>query len=187
MNKQQKISQRWGMPFWHLVSDLAAQDLTRRDTARALGFDDSYFYTLLAEHPEQDPFPPYHVVHSYVKDSGETFREALERMIDLGWGVSAIAVAMGFKRTNSLHYAMKVRGINLKFKPVSRKVKPRTLRTGPYLSTGWPTWEQVYAMGQTARNRKEGGTTEDSCDKDTVPHDDGAAPDISEACTSAVA
>lgn len=146
MSKQQIISNRWGLPFWDLVADFAAQDLSRRDTARALGFDHNYFYTLLAEHPEHDPFPPYHVVHSYVVDTGETFRQALERMIGYGWGVSAIAIAMGFKRTNSLRYAMSARGIDLTFPPAPRKQKPRVVDPGPAVSTGWPTWAKVYEM-----------------------------------------
>lgn len=146
MSTQKEIEQRWGLPFWTVVSDLAAQDLTRRDTARALGFDHNYFYTLLADNPEHDPFPPYHVVHSYVVDTGETFREALERMIGLGMGVSAIAIAMGFGRTNSLRYAMAARGIDLAFPPAPRKRKRGRVDPGPNVSTGWPSWERIYEI-----------------------------------------
>ncbi|KII34877.1 hypothetical protein NL64_06345 [Pseudomonas fluorescens] len=140
--KRDQIETRWGMPFWDLVRDFAEQDLSRHDTARALGYNRDYFYLLLAKHPENDPFPRYGLVPDYTLDTGEGFREALQRMIADGMHVSLIATTMGFGRTDRLRYAMAVRGIKLVFPlptlkarkkrdRTNQKRKPRPPRIGP--------------------------------------------------------
>lgn len=149
MRSEDIVSQRWGMPFWDLVADFAHQELSRRATARAMGLDPTYFYLLLSDNPDKDPFPTYTVVQSYLNDTGETFREALQRMADAGMGVSAVATAIGFKRTNSLRYAMAVRGIEIDFPTPQRKGRPKPKgRINMY--KGWPTWEKINQMGKSS-------------------------------------
>lgn len=53
-----KIEQRWQLPFWTLVANLAEQGLSRADSARAIGFNPHSFRYHLVAHPELDPFPP---------------------------------------------------------------------------------------------------------------------------------
>ena len=127
--KRDLIEARWGLPFWDVVRAFAEQGLNRGDTAKALGCSASYIYLLLAEYPEHDPFPRYGLVGSYIEDTGESFRSALERMIAAGMSVSAIATTMGFGRTDRLRYAMAARGIELTFPPPAPK--PRKKRIYP--------------------------------------------------------
>lgn len=132
VSKRNLIEARWDMPFWDLVRAFAEQDLSRHDTARALGYNRDYFYELLAKHPEHDPFPRYSLVPAYTLDTGEGFRQALKRMIAAGMSVSAIATTMGFGRTDRLRYAMATRGIELEFpEPAPKPRKKRTYKPRP--------------------------------------------------------
>lgn len=54
-----RVEARWGLPFWEVVRDLHAQQLTMSDTARALGYlDVSGFCMLLQRHPGKHAFEP---------------------------------------------------------------------------------------------------------------------------------
>ena len=55
MTTRKQIERRWGMPFDDLVRDFAEQDLTRKQTAQALGMTAPALSQLLINN---DPFPP---------------------------------------------------------------------------------------------------------------------------------
>lgn len=121
---RRSVPARWGYPFWEVVRDFAEQGLNRRQVAEAIGYTKVHFYRLLADNPDKDPFEPYGVVANYVRDTGEGFREALERMAAAGYIISRAAREIGFTHKRSLRYAMRVRGIDVKFR-TSLKGVPR--------------------------------------------------------------
>lgn len=54
-----RVEARWGMPFWDVVRDLHAQQLSMSDTARALGYMDvSGFCMILRRNPDRHNFAP---------------------------------------------------------------------------------------------------------------------------------
>lgn len=120
------VPQRWGYPFWDVVADFAAQGLSRFQVARAIGYTEKHFCKLLANNPEHDPFEPYGVVANYIRDTGEGFRQALERMAASGYSLSAAAREIGFSSYQPLQYAMRVRGIEVTFQ--KRQAKPKKPR-----------------------------------------------------------
>lgn len=124
----QKIEQRWQMPFWELVSNLAAQDLSRADAARAIGFNPHSFRYHLAANPDRDPFPPvYHPPKDYASDTGESFREACIRM-SATHTVTQAARETGYADSSCFKRAMKARGLQLTFQKYSRKTNIRKPR-----------------------------------------------------------
>lgn len=161
MAGQRQVEARWGVLFWQLVSDFADQGLSRFDTARALGYRPDSFCDLLARTPDKDPFEPFIRSAAYLKDTGETMGQALHRMAAEGrsWGYAARVI--GYNDGHILKRVASARGIQVQMneKPTGRPRVPKAPKVdrGPNVTTGWPTWEQVYAMGQTARKRIEGG------------------------------
>jgi hypothetical protein len=113
------------MPFWDLVRDFAAQDLSRHGTARAMGFENpSVFHALLSEYHELDPFPTVlSIPAQYTRDSGESFRAACLRLAKTHT-VKAAAIAIGYACTGGFRHAMKTRGIEVTFRKRTRAVKP---------------------------------------------------------------
>lgn len=161
---RRRISERWGMPFWDVVRDLEAQSLNRFQAAAALGMDRNGFTLLLRQHPEHNPWGSPNVVANYVRDTGESFRAALERMAAEGYSLNAASRAIGFagrQQNSGLRYAMKVRGIEVPFcwRPVA-KAKPRKLPRGPNIQKGWPTWEQIYKLTRASPTASVTVTTE---------------------------
>lgn len=148
MPGQRQIEARWGVPFWQLVSDFADQGLPRSDVAKALGYHRDGFYDLLTRNPRKDPFESSNIVASYVRETGESFRAALERMAADGMSKNAAAVAIGYADSWSLGRAMIARGITVKFTPkLGRpRIHPVPVERGPNVTSGWPSWGQVYAM-----------------------------------------
>lgn len=144
---RRRVTERWGLPFWELLKDFADQGLSRFDTARALGYRPDSFCTLLSAHPRKDPFEPSNKPLAYLRDTGETFGEAVERMAAAGMTVTEAALAIGYSCPSGLRHAMRARGIVVEFQRPVRKPKVKSVR-GPNITTGWPTWNQVYAMGR---------------------------------------
>lgn len=147
---QNRISERWGIPFWNIVHDLEYQGLNRTQAAAALGMEKNGFTALMRDNPDRNPWGNPNIVVNYVRDTGETFRDALLRMKQEGYSLNAASRAIGFSascQSSGLRYAMKVRGIDIKFDWVKTvKEKPKTVDRGPDVTKGWPTWKQVYEM-----------------------------------------
>lgn len=123
-----KIEERWQLPFWTLVANLAAQGLSRADTARAIGFNPHSFRYHLVAHPELDPFPPVaHPPKDYAKDTGESFRDACIRM-SATHTVTEAARETGYADSSCFKRAMKARGLNLTFQKYMRKTNIRKQR-----------------------------------------------------------
>jgi hypothetical protein len=151
---QKRIAERWGIPFWQLVSDLHAQDFNRTKAAAALGMDKNGFTLLLRNNPDENPWGSPNIIANYIRDTGESFRDALERMSREGYSLNAASRAIGFSGLSSnfgLKYAMRARGIDVKFKEIPSIRKSRKpVEKGPNVTTGWPTWGQIYAMQRPA-------------------------------------
>lgn len=114
-----KIEQRWQLPFWTLVANLAEQGLSRADSARALGFNPHSFRYHLVAHPELDPFPPVaHPPRDYAADTGESFRDACIRM-SATHTVAEAARETGYADSSCFKRA---RGLDLQFQ--KRAAKP---------------------------------------------------------------
>lgn len=147
MTGKRQVEARWGVNFWQLVSDFADQGLNRSDTARALGYRVDSFSKMLAQNPRRDPFEAFIVAQAYLKDTGETFRGALERMSAEGRSWSYAARAIGYVDGSRLKRAANARGVAVEMN--SRPGRPR-LHAAPKkrdnFTTNWPTWEKVYAM-----------------------------------------
>jgi hypothetical protein len=126
-SRQAAVTERWGYPFWEVVADMAAQDLNRAQVAAALGYNYVHFWELLGFNPDKDPFPIYGVVANYIRDTGETFRAALERMAAAGYSLRAAAREIGFTQGHALQYAMRTRGIEVQFK----RAEPKPPRIRP--------------------------------------------------------
>lgn len=144
---RQRVSERWGMPFWDLIKDFADQGLSRFDTARALGYRPDSFCSLLAANPMKDPFELSNRPLAYLRDTGETFGEAVQRMALSGMTVTEAALAIGYSCPSGLRHAMRARGIIVEFRRPSRKPR-RTVERAPNMQKGWPTWEKIYQMGR---------------------------------------
>lgn len=146
---RKRVSERWGIPFWQLVSDIYEQGFNRTKAAFILGMQRQAFNALLAKNPQDNPWGSSNVVANYVRDTGEPFRDALLRMQREGYSLAAAGRAIGFVGGGGcgLTHAMKARGIDIKFewvRPV--KVTPKRVNRGPNVQRGWPTWEKIYAM-----------------------------------------
>lgn len=121
-----KIEQRWQLPFWSIVTDLAEQGLNRADSARALGLKPHSLRYHLAVHPDLDPFPPVvHPPRDYAADTGETFREACVRM-SATHTLTQAAREIGYADSSCFKRALRARGLNLEFQ--KHKAKPRSPR-----------------------------------------------------------
>lgn len=150
MSGKRQIEARWGVEFWRLVSDFAEQGLTRSDTARALGYRVDSFCHLLANNPGRDPFEPFIVAQGYLHDTGETMRQALERMSSEGRSWAYAARVIGYGDSHNLKRAAAARGITVTMnsRPGRPRTRPAIQKREPF-TTGWPTWQQVYAMGKS--------------------------------------
>lgn len=123
-----KIEQRWQLPFWTLVANLAEQGLSRADSARAIGFNPHSFRYHLVAHPELDPFPPVaHPPRDYAADTGETFREACVRM-SATHTVTQAARETGYADSSCFKRAMRARGLDLQFQKHTAKPRPPRVR-----------------------------------------------------------
>lgn len=105
------VPDRWGYPFWEVVRDFAEQGLSRAQVAKAIGYSVSSFMDLLLKNPESDPFEPANIVANYVRDSGESLKDALAEMAARGFTISEAARFIGYEGAEGLRYAMKARGI----------------------------------------------------------------------------
>lgn len=123
-----KIEQRWQLPFWTLVANLAEQGLSRADSARAIGFNPHSFRYHLVANPELDPFPPVaHPPRDYAADTGETFREACIRM-SATHTVTQAARETGYADSSCFKRAMRARGLDLQFQKHTAKPRPPRVR-----------------------------------------------------------
>lgn len=113
---QSVVPQRWGYPFWDVVRDMADQGLSRAQTAKALGYRSRRFEVLLRNNPHLDPFEPRLVVATYIRDTGEGFRAALERMAAAHYTLAAASREIGFSTPEALAAAMRDRGVYVRFK-----------------------------------------------------------------------
>ncbi len=150
MCTRKRVSERWGIPFWQLVRDIHAQDFNRAKAAAILGMDSTGFTAILRANPNENPWGSPNVVANYVRDTGEPFKDALLRMQREGYSLNAASLAIGFAGNNSsygLKYAMRVRGIDIKFER-SPKDERKKVDRGPDVTRGWPSWEKVYAMSR---------------------------------------
>jgi AraC-like DNA-binding protein len=126
--KMRRVEERWGQPFWSVVAQFAEQGLSRKAVAQALGYAPNYFTQLLARHPEQDPFETFGNVLAYVKDTGEGFEAALRRMAAAGYHISRAAREFGYKRSDHLRTAMRLRGISVEFARCPRSARCKVVQ-----------------------------------------------------------
>lgn len=105
------VEQRWGYPFWEVVRDLAEQGLDRAKASRALGMNHNHLNALLTNNPKHDPFPPSNKQLAYLQDTGEPFREAVERLQREGVRVRAAAWQLGFGDASALRRHLHGRGL----------------------------------------------------------------------------
>lgn len=147
---RKQIAQRWGVPFWLLLSDIFDQGFNRTQAARIVGMQPRYLSSLLTKYRDKSPWGSPNVIANYVRDTGEPFMDALLRMQKEGFGYGSAARAFGYVgkgAATALRHAMASRGIDIKFKWV-RPIKKKPVRVGRGLNMGkgWPTWEKIYAM-----------------------------------------
>jgi hypothetical protein len=155
MAGKRQVEARWGLEFWQLVRDFADQGLPRCDVAKALGYTRDGFYALLTANPSRDPFEGSNIVAAYIRDSGEGFREALERMRDEGRSWEYAAKAIGYCDGSRLKRAAQMRGVMIELR--GKPGRPRsTVSRKPTVSnftTKWPSWNKVYAMGKSSGSK----------------------------------
>lgn len=149
MTGRRQVENRWGMDFWRLIADFAYQGLSRFDTARAIGYTEKAFCSLLCRHPSKDPFDPSSKSLAYLRDTGENLREALERMSKEGrsWGYAARVI--GYCDGHTLKKAAEHRGIivEMNSRPPGRpRIHAQPQRRGD-LTINWPSWDKIYSMG----------------------------------------
>lgn len=140
MAGKRQIEARWGVKFWQLVADFADQGLSRSDVAKALGYSRAGFYELLWDNPERDPFEDSNIVAAYVRDTGQSLRDAVTAMARSGYTGTEAAHAIGYADQWGLKRALAARGIVVEFKR-----KHKRPRETPHISVtrGWPTWGKV--------------------------------------------
>lgn len=143
MSGKRQVEARWGVPFWKLVGDFAEQGLSRFDTARALGYRPDSFCTLLSGNPGKDPFDPSDRALGYLRDTGESLSQAVQRMAAQGMLATEIARVIGYRDACGLKRALETRGIEVQFPVRSKAPKRMSIGLGPNVSRGWPTWEQI--------------------------------------------
>lgn len=146
---KRKIESRWGVEFWQLIRDFADQGLTRFDTARALGYRPDSFCKMLAQNHKRDPFDDFIRAQAYLKDTGETMRQALERMAEerRSWGYAARVI--GYSSGSELKKAAIKRGIIVEMNskhPGRPRLHPVAPKRGD-LTLNWPSWAKVYEIG----------------------------------------
>ena len=164
MTGVRQVENRWGVIFWKLIADFADQGLSRFDTARAIGYRPDSFCALLGRHPEHDPFEDSVIALAYLKDTGETMRQALERMAEEGqsWGYAARQI--GYADSTGLKRAAEARGIQVELKSTIGRPRTHVKRRSEdrlNVTTSWPTWEKVYEMtspplSQQRKKKKHG-------------------------------
>lgn len=142
MSGRRQVEARWGVGFWVLVADFAAQGLSRFDTARALGYRPDSFCTLLRDNSKHDPFDESDRALAYLKDTGETLSQAVCRMAAQGMLATEIARVIGYRDACGLKRGLACRGIRAQFPERSTRKRKQAPRE-PGLSRGWPTWTQV--------------------------------------------
>jgi hypothetical protein len=152
MAGKRQIEARWGVCFWDLVADFADQGLPRSDVAKALGYSRAGFYELLWDNPDRDPFESANIVAAYVRDSGETLRQAVTRMAKQGYTGRKAAETIGYYDWWGLKRALDARGISVEFKAKPRRKPPPV---GPDVSRGWPTWKQIDRMTKSKPTTSE--------------------------------
>lgn len=123
------IEERWGVPFWDLLSDFVDQGFNRKQTAMAIGYGKTLFLQLLRDRPELDPFPPVCPIPSYVKDTGESLRSAVQRMAAEGMTRAEAARAVGYRCDTNFKEALAARGIEIEF-PSRDPIAKLEKRTG---------------------------------------------------------
>lgn len=153
-----EIENRWGCDLWALISDFAEQGLSRAQTAKALGYSVPHFCAMLRDREDVDPFEAYGVVANYVRETGESFGEALRRMAAAGYTFAQAQREIGYcDNGNPLRYAMRVRGLNIQFRSLEARpkiVKPtRTTLTKKRPAGGTHPW-RLQARAELA-NREE--------------------------------
>lgn len=133
--RQREVEARWGMPFFAVLADLAAQDLNLRDAGRAIGYESWNQYVALRQvldrHPDQNPWAHRHTIPvQYTLDTGESFKGAVLRMAKTHT-ITEAARALGYtsdKPAGNLRRAMSVHGIEATFQQRQHNPKPRTTR-----------------------------------------------------------
>lgn len=78
MSIRKDLEQAHGLPFDKLMARYAAQDLSRKDTARILGISYQALLKLLQRH--SDPFEPQDAALRYFREHGETLAAAAIRL-----------------------------------------------------------------------------------------------------------
>lgn len=127
-NLPDRIKSRWGLPLQQLLNDFADQGLTRKQAAQALGVS----YSAIREHlVKDDPFPDQLVASSYVRESGETLRAAVARMVSDGMTGESMARAIGFSNYDSLKRSLRSRGIDVPVRQKNPKPGPRIKAVKP--------------------------------------------------------
>ncbi len=159
---RKRVADRWGLPFWQLIRDIQAQDFNRAEAAKIVGMGYKGFTALLRDNPDKNPWGSCNVVVNYVRDTGEPFRDALLRMQREGYSFNRASREIGFSGANTaygLKYAMKARGIEVKFEWVRQPKEARKkVDRGPNVTTGWPSWQQIDVMKQPRKPTELGDT-----------------------------
>lgn len=135
---KQRVEERWQLPFWTVVRQMANQGLCKLDVCRALGLYPKAFYAQLNREPRRDPFKligPSAVVSEWIKDTGEPFGTACARMAAEGLTVTVAAREFGFANKDGLRRAMRDRGITVTFPP--RKANPVIFMPSRKALTKW--------------------------------------------------
>lgn len=150
---RKRVSERWGLPFWDIVQNICDMGFNRTKAAMIVGMERRGFNALLRETPEHNPWGSSNVVASYVRDTGESFVQALMRLQHEGHSYDSAARALGYVGKGAgtaLKHAMKSRGLDVKFEWVRPKAAERKkTERGPNIQKGWPTWDKVYEMGKS--------------------------------------
>lgn len=145
-----RIETRWGLPLTQLLNDFADQGLTRKQAAQALGVS----YSAIREHlVKGDPFPDQLVASSYVRESGETLRAAVARMVSDGMTGESMARAIGFSNYDSLKRSLRSRGIDVpvrqkkpkpapRIKAVKPSIKPAVTKAHPWRTAENRSWKE---------------------------------------------
>lgn len=122
--KREAIEARWGLTLPALIRDFHAQGLSQADTARALGYDPAAFCVMIGRDKLDNPWRRPSVVVEYVKDTGEPFRAAVQRLAATTH-ITEAARVLGFASTENLRIALRSRGIDVTFQPYQRPRKPK--------------------------------------------------------------
>lgn len=161
--KQREVEERWGMPFWALVGDFAAQGLSMAATARAIGYSKDAFHKLIHASGHRALWPRrVSLPVQYVADTGESFRAACERLAATTYMHEA-ARQLGFASCRNLRLAMQARGIEVEFQPYRRPVGKVATQVRPRITAeevdeyirrrmdGQPCWRVAAALGRETR------------------------------------